>query len=68
MLRCDNGPELISRALNTFCEGRIGIDYIPPASPRRNGCTESFNNRLRDECLNLSVFRSILDACAAIRE
>ncbi|MCW4352588.1 IS3 family transposase [Hoyosella sp. YIM 151337] len=68
VLRCDNGPELISRALNNFCEGRIGIDYIPPGSPWRNGYIESFNNRLRDECLNLNVFRSILEARVVISD
>ncbi|MBB3040014.1 transposase InsO family protein [Hoyosella altamirensis] len=66
VLRCDNGPELISRALNRFCEGSIGIAYIPPGSPWCNGHIESFNNRLRDECLNLNVFHSILEARVVI--
>ena len=51
VLRMDNGPELISQALQRFCDGKVGLYYIPPGAPRDNGYIESFNNRLRKECL-----------------
>lgn len=62
VLRCDNGPEFISAALRDYCEGEIGISYIPPGQPWKNGFIESFNNRLRDECLNMNQFHSLLHA------
>jgi len=46
-IRCDNGPELVSETLREFCEDLIGIRYIPPGEPWRDGFTESFNNRVR---------------------
>ena len=33
VLRMDNGPELISQALQSFCDGKVGLSYIPPGSP-----------------------------------
>jgi putative transposase len=32
VLRMDNGPELISQALQQFCAGKVGLSYIPPGS------------------------------------
>ena len=52
VLRMDNGPELVSQALQRFCENKVGLLYIPPGTPWNNGYIESFNNRLRKECLN----------------
>jgi putative transposase len=50
VLRMDNGPELVSQALQRFCENKVGLYYIPPGTPWNNGYIESFNNRLRKEC------------------
>jgi putative transposase len=47
VLRMDNGPELVSQALQRFCEDKTGIVYIPPGCPWVDGYIESFNNRLR---------------------
>ena len=33
VLRMDNGPELISQALQRFCENKVGLSYIPPGYP-----------------------------------
>ena len=33
VLRMDNGPEMISQALQGFCEGQVGLSYIPPGTP-----------------------------------
>lgn len=39
---------------------RTGLFYVPPGSPWHNGYVESFNSRLRDECLNINSFYSLL--------
>ena len=62
-LRCDNGPELTSRHFLSWCEEkRIQLIHIQPGKPMQNGHVESFNGRLRDECLNANWFRSLADA------
>ena len=68
LIRCDNGPELISNALREFCEDQIGIRYIPPGEPWRNGFIESFNNRVRDECLNMNQWITLLHAQVGISD
>ncbi len=37
---------------------RVGLHFIPPGQPWRNGYIESFNSRVRDECLNINMFWS----------
>ncbi len=66
VLRLDNGPEFISHALQQFCGTKIGISYIPPGTPWNNGHIESFNNRLRKECLNRNHWTSLLEARVVI--
>ena len=66
VLRMDNGPEFISQALQQFCEGKVGLSYIPPGTPWNNGHVESFNNRLRKECLNRNHWNTLLEARVVI--
>jgi transposase InsO family protein len=67
VLRMDNGPELVSHALQQFCAGKVGLSYIPPGTPWNNGYIESFNNRLRKECLNRSShWTTLLEAQVVI--
>ena len=56
----DNGTELTSHAMLRWQEER-GVDwhYIAPGKPQQNGFVESLNGRLRDECLNEHLFRSL---------
>lgn len=62
-IRCDNGPELTSRHFLSWCEERkIQLIHIQPGRPMQNGHVESFNGRLRDECLNANWFRTLMDA------
>jgi putative transposase len=62
-ITCDNGPEFCSRAFDQWAHlHRVRIDYIRPGKPVENGFIESFNARLRDECLNLELFWGIEDA------
>jgi putative transposase len=59
----DNGPEMTSRALDQWAYERgIRLRFIAPGKPVQNAYIESFNGRLRDECLNLHWFRSVTDA------
>lgn len=62
-LRCDNGPEFRSRYFHAWCTShRIALEYITPGRPTQNGYIESFNGKLRDECLNLNCLRNLNDA------
>lgn len=59
----DNGSEFASRAMDAWAYGHgIRLDFIRPGKPVENGYIESFNGRLRDECLNVSLFFSLEDA------
>ena len=40
----------------------VKLDFIRPGKPVENGYVESFNGKLRDECLNVEVFFSLEDA------
>ena len=62
MLRCDNGPELACDAMADWAGERVGLSFIPPGEPWRNGYVESFNSRVRDECLNINLFWSLAQA------
>jgi len=66
-IRCDNGPELTSRHFLAWCEQRkIQLIHIQPGRPMQNGHIESFNGRLRDECLNANWFQNLADARSKI--
>jgi putative transposase len=58
-LRCDNGPEFVSKAiLEWIIDAGIHTAHIDPGKPWQNGTDESFNGKLRDECLSMEWFRS----------
>jgi putative transposase len=62
-IRSDNGPEFTSRAyLAWSLDRRIQLVHIRPGKPIENAHVESFNGRLREECLNVSWFRNLFDA------
>ncbi|MFC3097938.1 IS3 family transposase [Alteraurantiacibacter palmitatis] len=59
----DNGTELTSSAILRWSqERRVEWHYIVPGKPMQNGFVESFNGRLRDECLNETLFTSLAHA------
>jgi putative transposase len=63
----DNGTEFTSKALKEWAYRRgVKLDFIHPGKPTENGHIESFNGRLRDECLNVMQFESIEDASEKI--
>lgn len=63
----DNGTELTSMAILRWTQQtRVEWHYIAPGKPTQNAFAESFNGRLRDECLNEHWFESLADARAKI--
>jgi putative transposase len=62
----NNGCELTSVAVLRWSIGRLDWHYIAPGKPVQNAFVESFNSRLRDECLNEHVFLSLAEARATI--
>ena len=59
-IRSDNGPEFIAFELTEWLEAQgAATHHIEPGKPWQNGFAESFNSRVRDECLNMNEFWSI---------
>jgi putative transposase len=59
----DHGTEFQSRALEDWAYRRgVQLDFIRPGKPVENAFIESFNGRLRDECLNVHQFASLAEA------
>ncbi len=66
-VRSDNGPEFVARAVQQWLKQRhVQTAYIEPGSPWQNAYGESFNGRLRDECLNMEWFRNLREAQVVI--
>jgi putative transposase len=57
-----SGTELTSSAVLRWAIDRVARHYIQPGKPVQNAFIESFNSRLRDECLNEHVFVSLGEA------
>jgi putative transposase len=68
-IRSDNGPEFIAQELRRWL-AHVGTAtlYIEPGSPWENGYCESFNGKLRDECLNGEIFYSLKEAQIVIEQ
>ncbi len=61
-IRCDNGSELTSRHfLSWYIANKVEPLYIPPGKPTQNGRLESLNGKVRDEFLNVNVFRNLFE-------
>ncbi|MBR0552702.1 transposase [Sphingomonadaceae bacterium LXI357] len=55
-----NGSEWTSSAILCWSQkGCVEWHHIAPGEPMQNGFVESFNGRLRDECVNETLFRSL---------
>jgi putative transposase len=66
-IRIDNGPEFIGNALDKWAyENGVKLEFIEPGKPMQNGYIESFNGKLRDECLNENWFTSLQQARSII--
>ena len=59
-LLMDNGPEFTGKALDRWAyERQLPLQFIQPGKPMQNAYVESFNGKLRDECLNEHGFVSL---------
>lgn len=65
----DNGSEFAGQAMDYWAH-QVGVklDFIRPGKPVENSYIESFNGRLRDECLNVEVFLDLADAQSKIEK
>ena len=68
-IRSDNGAEMTAKVVRSWLAG-LGTKtlYIEPGSPWENGYCESFNGKLRDECLNQEIFYSLKEARIVIEQ
>lgn len=63
----DNGPEFTGRVLDQWAfEQGVRLHFITPGKPVENAYVESFNGKLRDECLNENWFESLAEARGVI--
>jgi len=63
----DNGTELTSSGILKWSQDpQVEWHYIAPGRPQQNAFVESFNGRLRDECLNETLFTSLAHARAVL--
>jgi putative transposase len=68
-IQVDNGSEFYSKALDAWSYRHgIQLEFIRPGRPTDNGHIESFNGKLRDECLNVNLFFSLGDARDKLEE
>lgn len=69
VITVDNGPEFAGKALDEWAYRKgIKINFIQPGKPIENAYAESFNGRLRDECLNTNWFMSLKHAREVIED
>ena len=62
-MRADNGPEFAGRMLDRWAySDAVTLDFSRPGKPTDNAFIESFNGRLRDECLNVHWYLWLADA------
>jgi putative transposase len=60
MIVSDNGTELTSNAILSWCAERgVNWHYTAPGKPMQNGYVESFNGRMRDKFLNETLFHGL---------
>jgi len=69
VITCDNGTEFTSNHFDQWAYKRgIELDFIAPGRPMDNGFIESFNGKLRDECLNMHWFENLTEARKLIEQ
>jgi len=68
-IRSDQGTEFAAGAVMRWLRDQsVGPAFIPPGRPWHNGFVESFNGKLRDECLNREWFRDLREARMLIEQ
>jgi putative transposase len=69
IITTDNGPEFSGKALDKWAyENNVHLDFIKPGKPVQNAFIESFNGRLRHECLNQHYFVTLHEAKKEIED
>ena len=69
VIQTDNGPEFTGHALDAWAyRNRVRLFFIEPGKPVQNAHIESFNGKLRNECLNLEWFVSLREAQEVIEQ
>lgn len=68
-LRSDNGPQLVSEAVQTWLKAKqVDTHYIEPGSPWQSPYSESFNSPFRTTCLDRWVFSSLTETRVVINQ
>lgn len=66
-IRSDIGPEFIAGAVRSWLAvNNVVLLYIEPGARWQSGVGESFNGKLRDECMNLELFTSLREVRVVI--
>jgi putative transposase len=69
VIKCDNGPEFISRAVNEWAYRKgVQLEFSRPGKPTDNAYIESFNGRFRQECLDQHWFETLAEARRMIEQ
>lgn len=69
IIKIDNGPEFISKELDLWVYAKgVKLDYSRPGKPTDNAFIESFNSKVRQECLNQNWFLNLEDAKSKIEK
>jgi putative transposase len=69
VIQTDNGPEFTGHKLDAWAyRNRVRLFFIEPGKPVQNAHVESFNGKLRNECLNLEWFTSLREARQVIEQ
>ena len=62
-IKCDNGPEFTSKVMLKWAdETGVQLGFIAKGKPTQNGFIESFNGKMRKECLDRHIFRNLVEA------
>ncbi len=69
VIQTDNGPEFTGHKLDAWAyKNRVRLFFIEPGKPVQNAYVESFNGKMRNECLNLEWFTSLREARQVIEQ
>jgi putative transposase len=69
VIQTDNGPEFTGHVLDAWAyKNRVKLFFIEPGKPVQNAHIESFNGKLRNECLNLEWFTNLKEAREVIEQ
>jgi putative transposase len=62
-IKCDNGSEFTSKVMLKWAdEMGVQLGFIAKGKPTQNGFIESFNGKMREECLDRHIFRNLVEA------